>query len=45
MFDKNALLVKETYDFAEGKKKETEIKLKMYRKSFKTLTLKKKSKN
>jgi len=31
MFDKNALLVKETYDFAEGKNKEAEIKLKMYR--------------
>ena len=26
MFDKNALLVKETYDFAEGKNKEAEIK-------------------
>ena len=28
MFDKNALLVKETYDFAEGKNKEAEIKIK-----------------
>ena len=35
MFDKNALLVKETYDFAEGKNKEAEIKLKMYREKLK----------
>ena len=41
MFDKNALLVKETYDFAEGKNKEAEIKLKMYKENFRTLMLKK----
>ena len=31
MFDKNAVVVKETYDYAEGKNKEAEIKLKMYK--------------
>jgi F-type H+-transporting ATPase subunit b len=42
MFDKNAVTIKETYNFAEGKDKEAEIKLKMYKEKLEHFNLEEK---
>jgi len=42
MFDKNAVVIKETYDHAEGKNKEAEIKFKMYKEKLEDFNLEEK---